>query len=815
LDLSVDLNDVTAAFQDLPYPLAGLTGNLFFDRDSVTLTDVVSQAAGRQIRMSGKVTERSGGTPLCYLSIDAKDIPLDGTLRDALPARHRELCSRFDVNGLADIRVRVFSTDDANGLAPSRAIPAALPGLASKPPGRDALATPSVEGPNNVGSAGSKASRGISFLADVSCKKGSLKLPSAMGGPARQPGGQGTSPVEPAAPVGRAPLVVSEITAEATITPDSMSIRKLEGRHGRSPVAMTGSVLFGADDKLRQCRMKITAQQVSLEPATIGLLPPAVASQAAAFHPEGDVNLVVELNKADSNEPPEYTVVMDCLGDKINHERFPYPLRDVRGTVTFAKDSIVFQGITARPLDGPISDSGLVSSAESAIRNPQSVIARSPAIRIDGSASVAGDTLGNGSFTVKATDMLFTESLGGALPKTLAGLYRELLPQGPFDLDLTTLKMSKDASGAALVEFAGKASLRTCNLRVSGAAMELAGTLEAQGSYSTKRGFSKGHARLAAERLAVKGKAVTHTDVEAIYDPNAQKWTAENFVGDCYGGKLLGSLEIGKAQNRGQGAEEKKAGREEGKSAPPTFPPSDLLGSSPFSGLEYQLRLALDDVDLQQFLMAGGKMDSGEERELLSSVLRSSSSASSGTMDAALSLRARMGESKSDEAHVAAAGAGAPTRSLDAHRRGVCHIDITNMQVGKVSPLGNVLSVLRLNEPTDYTFERMRIDSYVRADKLLISKLDLSGKSAAFTGSGTMDLPTDEINLTLTARGQRVSAAGPSVLQSLTEGLGVGVVRMEVTGKAGNPRVQTKALPVIEDSLRILGAPEENRKGKK
>ena len=137
------------------------------------------------------------------------------------------------------------------------------------------------------------------------------------------------------------------------------------------------------------------------------------------------------------------------------------------------------------------------------------------------------------------------------------------------------------------------------------------------------------------------------------------------------------------------------------------------------------------------------------------------------------------------------------------------------MQVGKVSPLGNVLSVLRLSEPTDYAFERMSIDAYVRADKLLISKLDLSGRSVAFTGSGTMDLPTDEINLTLTARGARVAAAGPSVLQSLTEGLSGAVVRMEVTGKAGSPHVQTKALPVIEDSLRILGTPEENKKGKK
>ena len=70
---------------------------------------------------------------------------------------------------------------------------------------------------------------------------------------------------------------------------------------------------------------------------------------------------------------------------------------------------------------------------------------------------MAGGKPGNGSFTVKATNMLFTESLGRALPETLAGLYREMSPQGPFDLDLTTLKVSKDASGEALVEFGGKA----------------------------------------------------------------------------------------------------------------------------------------------------------------------------------------------------------------------------------------------------------------------------------------------------------------------------------------------------------------------
>jgi hypothetical protein len=143
-----------------------------------------------------------------------------------------------------------------------------------------------------------------------------------------------------------------------------------------------------------------------------------------------------------------------------------------------------------------------------------------------------------------------------------------------------------------------------------------------------------------------------------------------------------------------------------------------------------------------------------------------------------------------------------------ASRRGLCQVDIENMRVGKVSPLSNLLSVLSLNEPTDYTFERMQIDSYIKQNTMLIRKLDMSGKNVAFTGAGTVLLPDGELNLVLTARGQRLAAAEPSVIQALTEGLGGAVVRMEVTGRAGNPHVETRTLPVIEDSLRILGTPD-------
>jgi len=528
--------------------------------------------------------------------------------------------------------------------------------------------------------------------------------------------------------------------------------------------------------------MKITGQGVPLDGALIRLLPPAVAPQVAAFHLEGDADLTVELQKADRQAPPEYSAVVDCLGDRINHEHFPYPLEDIRGTLLLTKEGVVFKNIQARPQDVSLRASGAAGPPTP-----------SPVIWIDGVATVARGKLEKGSFTVKAADLLFTEALGRALPKTLAGLYRELSLQGPFGLDRTTLEISRRSApdagaGAAgeetLVEFAGTAQLGPrlpvpgagapasfCSIRASGTALELCGALQAEGSYSTRHGLSRAQVRLAAQRVAVRGKAATDLALDATYDPNTGRWAAESFVGNCHGGRLLGSLEVGPARDRG-----------------PTTGRGPSASSS--GGFEYLLQLALHDVALQSFLQAGGKTEGPES--------------SSGTMDAWLSLKTQ------------AAGPPGPGGSGgSSSRQGVCRVEIADMRVGRVSPLSNVLlSVLHLGEAPDYTFERLSIDSYIQSDTLLISTLDLSGPGAAFTGSGTMDLPSEELDLVLTARGQRVAAAEPSVLQALTEGLGVAVVRMEVTGKVGAPRVETKALPLIEDSLRILGAPEDGRRAR-
>jgi hypothetical protein len=653
--VSVGLKGVAATYERFPYPLKGLTGRLVFDREAVVVSEVATRAGGPLIRLDGKVMRRDADKPIYHIVIDANDVPLDAALRDALPARQRQLFKQFDANGLADIRATVF-TADANVADP------------------------------------------VTFLADVSLADASLKVEGL-------------------------PAALSGISAEASLTPQSLNIRKSAGRYGNSPVGLTGDMQFTDEGQLQRYRLEVATEGTLLDDKLIEMLPASLKQPVSVFRPQGPVNLAVDLTKSDTNEPPHYAIVVECLGNKISYERFAYPLEDVRGTVRIDTAGVTFKGITAKP-------------------SLQSEPGLDPVIAIAGRLSLAPATRGEGAFTVQARDLLFTQALGETLPKDLVGVYRDLAPRGPFDVNLPTLKILNGGDDRRRIEFGGQANLKTCSLSISGAGAELRGALQVDGLYDTEQGLSEGRVRLNADRLTIKGKDVTDLKAEIIYDPNAQTWLANNFLGHCYDGKVLGRLEIGRV---GPGVQ------------------------------QYLVTIALNRVSLQPFLLAGSLGQTPEK------------SHTSGTMNALLSMGAKVGDGSS--------------------RLGLCRVDVADMQVGKVSPLANLLAVLSLTEPTDYAFERMLIESYLRRNKLLITRFDMSGKNVAFAGSGTMNLTDRDVNLTLTARGRRLAATQPSLFQSLTEGIGGAVVRMDVTGKIDSPKVETKTLPVIEESLKILGTP--------
>jgi hypothetical protein len=188
---------------------------------------------------------------------------------------------------------------------------------------------------------------------------------------------------------------------------------------------------------------------------------------------------------------------------------------------------------------------------------------------------------------------------------------------------------------------------------------------------------------------------------------------------------------------------------------------------------QYVLQTGFENVDLKQFLsdtVSGQTPEKGH---------------TSGTMTGSLSLNAGLGENSS--------------------RIGSCRLSISNMQIGKLSPLAKILQVLQLSGQENYAFDRMYVDSFIQRNSLFVRKLDLSGRNIAFYGSGTMDLKSRNVNMSLTSRGKRLATDDPSLLQSLTEGLAQGMVRMDITGDLYDPVVTTKTLPVIEQTLQIFG----------
>jgi hypothetical protein len=698
--LDVELRDAEAVYRRFPYPLKSLTGKLYFDNDSITVSDVVSKANGGKITFNGAVNQYNADQPFYNLSIKASNVPFDPTLARTLLAEQGALYNQFDMTGLADADIKIFTATEDMGQESSQV-------------GRSSQRNPAELGQEALSYSSSK-SRWTSFFADVNLKQASLKA-------------------------NKSGLVISDISAKVHLKPYSTSIKNFTGRYGQSLVSLVGGIWLADTDKAQSPRyyLALGAQQAQLSDELIGMLPASLAKTVLELEPEGRVNISANLRKANSSQQngwPDYNISVECLGNSINFKRFLYPLKNITGRLTMTNNKVTFEDFTALPADStqeihpPLTDSTPFDKLRTGIK-------------LNGQIALVDNAFSEGSFQLSAKDISLGEHLTCALPASAVAFYQVLSPTGRFDLNLENVKITKADNGEKQIDFAATLAFTACNFNMSGTRAELDAVLKTEGLYLTGSGLSDGHVSVIADNLKIKGKSMTGLKADVIYDPHLRNWLSKNLTADCYDGRLTGKLEI-----------------------------------SPAGGtLEYLLQVAFDDVDLKQFLLGEEAADAA------------TTSYTSGTMSGSLNIGAQIGDNSS--------------------RLGRCRLAIKNMQVGKLSPLAKLLYVVKLTEPKDFAFERMIVDSYIRSDNLLFDVFDLSGETVAFHGSGSMSLKNANIDLNLTARGRRLVGNEPTFLGSLTESLGRAVVRIEVTGNVHDPKVEIKTLPVVKDSLKILGTP--------
>lgn len=765
---TVRCRDIAMCYYKFKYPIEGIAGQIDFTRSSVNLNNLTGTHGDVKFFFNG--WSRGFGPDWKYLiQVTSDDMPLDNDLYEALNPKQQELWTALSPAGsvaidyqfrresptdkrkrlvvelrgteaeyrsfpypvknltgeLAFERDRVILSDVVSQMGDRKIIlngevitsgekkrtydlnarinniPLDSTLEAALPPRQRELfkrydPTGLASGLVNISS---QAEGPASFTVDLAFEKASLKLD-------------------------KLPLPVTDISARAVFSPDSIVVKEFSGRYRDSSISMTGRIL--PSDELGQSlyKMSVTFDDAELNDDLFGLLPESTKKVIAEWKPAGRVNIVADLNKESLSEPTDYAVTIECLNNTVSFPRFPHPLKDVTGTLVVDGDVIELRDVSATLDDG----------------SPEPE--HEATVSVSGRVKLIDSAFDSAILRVLAKDILFDEQLSLALPERARSLYDSLAAPGRFDLDFEHVGIRRTKDGRKSIDFKGDVTLKNCGFRVSGSRIELDSVLKTKGQYTTGQGFSNCRATLDNGTLRVWGKTLRSLSSDIFYDPNLGTWSTEHLVADFYGGKLKGEFVFKHA--------------------------AEQAGS-------YVLQTGFRNVDLKR-LLADTKLEQAPENDY-----------TTGQMDGLLCINAQIGDVST--------------------RIGVCRLAMSDMQVGKLSPLAKLVDVLRLAAPKDFAFDRMLVDSYIRGNKLLVRNLDLAGKTHAFSGSGELDLQSLNVELTLTPRGQRLPGDDPSIWQGLADGLGQAFVRIDVAGDLHEPKITTETLPVIRDITQILGTP--------
>ncbi|MBN1795048.1 MAG: hypothetical protein JW804_00085 [Sedimentisphaerales bacterium] len=251
-----------------------------------------------------------------------------------------------------------------------------------------------------------------------------------------------------------------------------------------------------------------------------------------------------------------------------------------------------------------------------------------------------------------------------------------------------------------------------------------------------------------AENFPVEVKHLEKLTGTLNYDKEKERWYSEDMYGQFYGGKLAGKLELQNQADRDK--------------------------------VQVMLQVGFDKVDLRKFLA---------DRKDLPPDCPAGSCYSTGQMNGQINVIGTAGDLSSFY--------------------GSCRVEIDDMQVGRLSPVAKVLTLLKLTKPSDYLFQRMFFNTYIKDKKFYFETFELSGNALNFGGTGWMDIKSKELDLTLAARGPRIADVSRGLIGSLTSAISPAILQVNVLGTANKPIVEVKPFPAIGGTLDLLGTKEK------
>jgi hypothetical protein len=100
----VRCRDVAAIYRHFPYPLDHLTGDLIFEKN--TLSVGLNSLSGRPLQLKGTIWN-PGPDAVVKLDLKAESLPIDDAIKNAMPPDVRKVVDGFKASGLVNVNARV------------------------------------------------------------------------------------------------------------------------------------------------------------------------------------------------------------------------------------------------------------------------------------------------------------------------------------------------------------------------------------------------------------------------------------------------------------------------------------------------------------------------------------------------------------------------------------------------------------------------------------------------------------------------------------------------------------------------------------
>lgn len=360
-------------------------------------------------------------------------------------------------------------------------------------------------------------------------------------------------------------------------------------------------------------------------------------------------------------------------------------------------------------------------------------------IELSGEIELAGPGR-RGTLVLNANGMTFNRELFEVMPSPLRRFLKPLKPQGRFNLQLNPLRFETALNGTTRWEFDGQLQLTDARADLGFELRNCNGTLSGHGAIDEAGEVSMQlDAELQQTKLA--GWNLENVKAHIVTDPRTDMIFVEDARANLYDGVATGFAEI-----------ERRPGH--------SF---------------YEASFTMRDLQLSDYL--------GKHRKAQANTpgTTNEGDTASGSVSGNLVLRGKTGKG--------------------GYREGAGEVFVSEAQVWKLPIILAIFQVLNLT-PDENVFHDGRLKYYLSRDKLTLQKIDLQGKAMSFIGGGSMDLRTNQLDVTLLA-GSPVRIRVP-LLTDILEGASREIMEVRLTGTLEKPTIQPQPLKSLTAALKTL-----------